>query len=57
MFIFNIHISLQFIQITFIYFSYLFSIQSLGPSFLQINAQDAYDLGFGHLYMHEKIRK
>jgi hypothetical protein len=30
----------------FIYFSYLFLIQSLAPHFLQINAHDAYNLRF-----------
>jgi hypothetical protein len=44
MFMFNIHIYIQFVQITFIYFPYLFLIRSTGPPCLQINAQDAYDL-------------
>jgi hypothetical protein len=44
---FNIIFSFQFVQITFIYFQYLFLIRSLGPPYLQINAHDAYDLRFG----------
>jgi hypothetical protein len=58
MFIPNIFVSFQFVQITFIYFPYLFPIQSLEPPCLQINAQDVYDLQFGHsLYAckHKKI--
>jgi hypothetical protein len=47
MLIFNIIVSFQFVQIMFIYFSYLFPIQSAGPPCLQINAQDTYDVRFG----------
>jgi hypothetical protein len=47
MFMSNIIVSFQFIQITFIYFSYLFSIRSPVASCLQIDAQDTYDLWFG----------
>jgi hypothetical protein len=41
MFMFDIILSFQFVQIAFIYFPYLFLIQNAGPSYLQINAQDA----------------
>jgi hypothetical protein len=44
---FNIHVYFQFVQIIFIYFPYLFLIQSLVTHCLQINAQDAYNLRFG----------
>jgi hypothetical protein len=44
MFMFNIIFSFQFLKIMFIYFSYLFLIQSLASPYLQINAHDAYDL-------------
>jgi hypothetical protein len=48
MFQFDILVYFQFVQIKFIYFPYLFLIQSLGPSCLQINARDTYNLWFGH---------
>jgi hypothetical protein len=44
---FNILVYFQFVQITFIYFPYLFLIWSSGPPCLQINVQDPYDLQFG----------
>jgi hypothetical protein len=44
---FNIIVYFQFVQITFIYFAYLFLIRSPGPTCLQINAPDVYDLQFG----------
>jgi hypothetical protein len=48
---FDIIVFFQFIQITFIYFPYLFSIRSPGLPCLQINAQDTYDIRFGrYLY-------
>jgi hypothetical protein len=47
MFVFNILVSFQFVQITFIYFPYLFSIRNPGPHCFQINEQNAYDLRFG----------
>jgi hypothetical protein len=43
---FNIIFSFQFVKITFIYFSYLFLIQNLEPTYLQINAQDTYNIRF-----------
>jgi hypothetical protein len=46
MFMSNILIYFQFVQITFIYFTYLFPVQSPGPPCLQINAQDTYDLQY-----------
>jgi hypothetical protein len=46
MFMFNVLLSFYFVQITFMYFPYLFLIQSSGPPCLQINALDAYDLQF-----------
>jgi hypothetical protein len=51
MFMFDIILSFQFVQITFIYFPYLFLIRNTGPPYLQINAKDTYDLRFGcYLY-------
>jgi hypothetical protein len=47
MFMSNILVYFQFVQITFIYFTYLFPIRSLGPHCLQINAQHVYNLQFG----------
>jgi hypothetical protein len=47
MFMSNILVYFQSIQITFIYFTYLFLIQSPVPPCLQINAHDAYALQFG----------
>jgi hypothetical protein len=53
---FNIHVYFQFVQIRFIYFSYLFLIRSPGPPCLQINAHDAYDVRFRcSLYASPKI--
>jgi hypothetical protein len=43
----NILVSFQFLEITLIYFPYLFPIRSLGSPYLQINIHNAYDLRFG----------